>query len=112
MTLREPAVRAGMGLLGKTLLRYRKASALSIGSALLWMSMVALVPYLTKLVVDRAIEGTRSDLLVPLFWLIIAVGLLKALGIGGRRFFAFSLAYRAETDLRNRLFEHHPYPER
>jgi ATP-binding cassette subfamily B protein len=106
MTLRDPSVKAGMGLLGRTLLRYRKASALSIGSALLWMSMVALVPYLTKLVVDRAIDGTRSDLLVPLFWLIVAVGLLKALGIGGRRFFAFSLAYRAETDLRNRLFEH------
>jgi ATP-binding cassette subfamily B protein len=106
MTLRDPAVRVGMGLLGRTLLRYRKASALSIGSALLWMSMVAAVPYLTKLVVDRAIDGSRPDLLVPLFWLIVAVGLLKALGIGGRRFFAFSLAYRAETDLRNRLFEH------
>ncbi len=105
-TLRDPAVKAGMGLLGRTLLRYRKASALSIGSALLWMSMVVLVPYLTKLVVDDAIGGQNSKLLVPLFWLIVAVGLLKALGIGGRRFFAFSLAYRAETDLRNRLFEH------
>lgn len=105
-TLRDPEVKAGMGLLGRTLLRYRKASALSIGSALLWMSMVVLVPYLTKLVVDDAIGGQNSKLLVPLFWLIVAVGLLKALGIGGRRFFAFSLAYRAETDLRNRLFEH------
>jgi ATP-binding cassette subfamily B protein len=104
--LRDPAVRTGLRLLGRTLLRYRKASALSIASALLWMSMVALVPYLTKVVVDRAIDGNRADLLVPLFWLIIAVGFLKALGIGGRRFFAFSLAYRAETDLRNRLFEH------
>lgn len=106
MTLRDPSVKAGFGLLGRTLLRYRKASALSIGSALLWMSMVVLVPYLTKVVVDRAIDGQRSDLLVPLFWLIVAVGLLKALGIGGRRFFAFSLSYRAETDLRNRIFEH------
>ncbi|NIA26237.1 MAG: ATP-binding cassette domain-containing protein [Gammaproteobacteria bacterium] len=105
-TLRDPTVRTGLSLLGRTLLRYRKASALSIGSALLWMSMVALVPYLTKLVVDRAIDGNRPDLLVPLFWLIVAVGFLKALGIGGRRFFAFSLSYRAETDLRNRLFEH------
>ncbi|NOY57110.1 MAG: ABC transporter ATP-binding protein [Actinobacteria bacterium] len=105
-TLRDPTVKAGLSLLGRTLLRYRKASALSIGSALLWMSMVALVPYLTKLVVDRGIDGKRPDLLVPLFWLIVAVGFLKALGIGGRRFFAFSLSYRAETDLRNRLFEH------
>ena len=106
MTLRDPTVKAGLGLLGRTLLRYRKASILSIGSALLWMSMVVLVPYLTKLVVDSAIDGNRSDLLIPLFWLIVAVGFLKALGIGGRRFFAFSLSYRAETDLRNRLFEH------
>ncbi|GBD84276.1 putative multidrug export ATP-binding/permease protein [bacterium BMS3Abin02] len=105
-TLRDPAVKTGLSLLGRTLLQYRKASALSIGSALLWMSMVAVVPYLTKLVVDRVIEGKQSDLLVPLFWLIVAAGFLKALGIGGRRFFAFSLSYRAETDLRNRLFEH------
>jgi ATP-binding cassette subfamily B protein len=105
-TLRDPAVKAGFRLIGRTLLRYRKASALAIGSALIWMAMVALVPFLTKVIIDRAIEGGRADLLTPLFWLIVAVGLLKALGIGGRRFFAWSLAYRAETDMRNRLFEH------
>ncbi len=104
--LTDPTVRAGLRLLGRTLLRYRKASALSIVSALLWMAMVATVPYLTKVVIDRAIEGSNADLLPPLVGIVIAAGALKALGIGGRRFFAFSLSYRAETEMRNRLFEH------
>lgn len=105
-TLRDPAVKRGFRLLGRTIVRYKKASALSIGSALVWMSMVATVPYLTKLVIDRAIEGRNADALVSLVELIVVAGFLKALGIGGRRFFAFSFSYRAETDLRNRLFEH------
>jgi ATP-binding cassette subfamily B protein len=105
-TLRDPAVRSGLGLLGRTLWQYRRQSVYSIGSALLWMTVVVLTPYLTKLVIDRAIEGKQRELLLPLVGLVVAAGLLKALGIGGRRFFAFSLSYRAETDLRNRIFEH------
>ena len=105
-TLRDPAVRSGLRLLGRTLLQYRRDSMFSIASALLWMTLVVLTPYLTKLVIDRAIEGKQRDLLLPLVGLVVAAGLLKAVGIGGRRFFAFSLSYRAETDLRNRIFEH------
>lgn len=105
-TLRDPAVRAGLRLLGRTLLQYRRESVFSVASALLWMTVVVLTPYLTKLVIDRAIEGRQRELLLPLVGLVVAAGVLKALGIGGRRFFAFSLSYRAETDLRNRIFEH------
>lgn len=105
-SLRDPAVRAGLRLLGRTLLRYRRESILSIASALLWMVLVVITPYLTKLVVDRAINGRQRELLLPLVGLVVLAGAFKAIGIGGRRFFAFSLSYRAETDLRNRIFEH------
>ncbi|MGH9167298.1 MAG: ABC transporter ATP-binding protein [Acidimicrobiia bacterium] len=102
----DPEIRAGLGLLRGTLGRYRRASFYSTASALLWMSLVVIMPYLVKLAVDRAIEGERRALLGPLVGIILVAGLLKAVGIGGRRFFAFALSYRAETDLRNRLFEH------
>lgn len=102
----DPEIRHGLGLLRGTLGRYRRTSFYSTASALLWMALVVIMPYLVKLAVDRAIEGERRALLGPLVGIILVAGLLKAVGIGGRRFFAFALSYRAETDLRNRLFEH------
>lgn len=98
--------RQGLRLLGGTLLRYRGPSLASTAIAVLWMGLVVLTPYLEKLIVDRAIQGQRRELLAPLVGIVLAAGLLKALGIGGRRFYAFLLSYRAETDLRNRIFEH------
>ncbi len=85
---------------------YRVDAGLSIASALVWMVVVITVPYVEKLVIDRAIDGGRRDLLGPLVALLLGVGFIKALGVGGRRWFAFRLSYRAETDLRNRIFEH------
>lgn len=85
---------------------YRMDAGLSIASALVWMAVVITVPYVEKLVIDRAIDGGRRDLLAPLIALLLGVGFVKALGVGGRRWFAFRLSYRAETDLRNRIFEH------
>lgn len=70
------------------------------------MLLVVAVPLITAAVIDDAIlAGDRSQL-SKLIWLLMGAGLLKALGVGGRRFFGFLLAYRAETDLRNRIYEH------
>jgi ATP-binding cassette subfamily B protein len=85
---------------------YKRDAGLSIVSALVWMAVVVVVPYVEKVIIDRAISGGRRDLLGPLVGLLLAVGFVKALGVGGRRWFAFRLSYRAETDLRNRIFEH------
>lgn len=95
-----------MALLFRLLGRYRRDAVLSTVAALAWMAAVVVGPYLEKLVIDRAIIGEHRDVLAPLVGLIVVVGLLKALGVGGRRWFAFRLSYRAETDLRNRIFEH------
>lgn len=95
-----------MALLFRLLGRYRRDAVLSTVAALAWMAAVVVGPYLEKLVIDRAISGEHRDVLAPLVGLIVVVGLLKALGVGGRRWFAFRLSYRAETDLRNRIFEH------
>lgn len=104
--LNDPAARRGLSLMFGLFKNYRRDGLLSIVSALVWMVVVVAVPYVEKLVIDRAITGERRDLLGPLVGLLLGVGLVKALGVGGRRWFAFRLSYRAETDLRNRIFEH------
>lgn len=92
--------------MSRTLGQYRRLTVLSIIGALLWMSMTVAVPFVNKRVIDEAITPNRPDLLWPLVSILIAAGLLKALGIAGRRFFAFQFSFRAEADLRHRIFEH------
>lgn len=96
----------GFALLRRTLVGYRRDLALAIGGALLWMAMIVLVPYLVSVVIDRSIEAGRRDLLLPLVTVVVSAGLLLGLGIGIRRYFGFRVSYRAEADLRNRMFEH------
>ncbi len=104
--LRNARARAGLRLIWRTLGGYRRDSAYAIAGALLWMAMVVAVPYLTKNVIDDAILAGDLARLGPLVGLLLAAGGLQAVGIGVRRYFGFRLSYRAETDLRNRMFEH------
>lgn len=104
--MNDPAARRGLALMFGLFKNYRRDAGLSIASALVWMAVVVIVPYVEKIIIDRAISGGRRELLGPLVGLLLAVGFVKALGVGGRRWFAFRLSYRAETDLRNRIFEH------
>ncbi|MBT8213939.1 MAG: ABC transporter ATP-binding protein/permease [Acidimicrobiia bacterium] len=104
--LRSAEVRTGLRLLGRTLLGYRADSVRSILGALLWMSMVVAVPYLVKVTIDRAIEGDQAGSLGTLVVIVLVAGALQSIGIGLRRYFGFRLSYRAEADLRNRMFEH------
>jgi ATP-binding cassette subfamily B protein len=104
--MRESEARAGFRLLTRTLAGYRRDMALAIGGALLWMAMTVAVPYLVSRVVDRAILGDRASELGGLVALLLVAGVLLGVGIGVRRYFGFRVSYRAETDLRNRMFEH------
>ncbi len=105
-TLRDPVVRQGFGMLVRTLWRYRFESAMSIAGAATWMIFVVIGPWLISEVIDGAIAPANRDRLGPLIWLVVAAGTMRAASIGWRRFFGFMLAYRAETQLRNRIFEH------
>jgi len=104
--LRSPEVRTGFGLLGRTVVRYKKISAISIVGALLWMALVVAIPFMIGLIIDRSIEPGVEDLLVPLVAGLVVLGALQAGAIGLRRYFGFKLSYRAEADIRNRMFEH------
>ncbi|MFQ5553801.1 MAG: ABC transporter ATP-binding protein [Acidimicrobiia bacterium] len=103
--LRTPEVRRGLGLLLRTLSRYKRDSVRSIAGALLWMALVVTIPLLVGGAIDRIRDGDRSAL-TPLIVFIIVGGAVQAVGIGARRYFGFRLSYRAEADLRNRMFAH------
>ncbi len=104
--LRSPQVSSGLRLIGRTLLGYRTVSAFAIAGALLWMAALVAIPYLVGTVIDDAISASDRDRIAPLVGLLILAGLAQGVGIGVRRYFGFALSFRAETDLRNRMFEH------
>jgi len=105
-TMRDGDARAGLGLLVKTLARYRFDLAIAIAGALLWMAMVVAVPYLVSRIIDHAITGDAHDSLGRLVLLLLGAGVMLGVGVGLRRYFSFRTSYGAEVDLRKRMFEH------
>ena len=99
-------IATGLRLLARTIRGYRRELFLSISGALLWMLMLVAVPYLVGRVIDEAIDTGEADRLVPLVLTLLGSGVLLGIGIGVRRYFGFRVSYRAEADLRNRMFEH------
>jgi ATP-binding cassette subfamily B protein len=96
----------GLDLLLGTLRGYPRVAILAIAGALIWMTFVVAIPYVVKLIIDDAIVDGRSELLAPLVGILVVAGALQAIGIAMRRYFGFRLSYRAEADLRNRMFTH------
>jgi ATP-binding cassette subfamily B protein len=99
-------VRSGIGLLLRTLGRYPKYGVVAITGALVWMVAVVLIPQVVARIIDDAVLAGDRSRLVPLVGLLIGIGVVQAVGMGFRRYFGFRLAYRAEADLRGRMFEH------
>ncbi len=95
----------GLGLLWRVLGRYKSVAAISIVGAIVWMVSVVVLPYIVGSIVDLAVDGDSSQL-PPLFVGLIVVGAIQAVGIAVRRYYGFKLSYRAEADIRNRIFTH------
>lgn len=104
--LRSPEVRSGLRLIGRTLFGYPRVAAFAIAGALLWMAALVTIPYVIGEIIDSAISAGERDRLAPLVAILIFAGLVQGVGIGLRRYYGFKLSYRAEVDLRNRMFEH------
>ncbi len=99
-------MKSGIGLLAKTVRSYPRDGTIAMLGALVWMASVVAIPYVVKLIIDDAILEGRRDLLLPFVALLAVIGLVQAIGMGFRRYFGFRLSYRAEADLRGRMFAH------
>ncbi|MGI9641722.1 MAG: ABC transporter ATP-binding protein, partial [Acidimicrobiia bacterium] len=96
----------GLELMWRVLRHYWRIAAVSIVGALLWMAMIVTIPYLVGTAVDNAVEEGDSSVIAPILIGLVIAGAIQAIGIGLRRYFGFKLSYRAEADIRNRLFTH------
>lgn len=99
-------LRDGISLLWRVLKNYRAVAAISILGAAVWMAAVVTIPYLVGSVIDAAVADGDMSTVWPILGLLLVAGAVQAVGISLRRFFGFKLSYRAEADLRNRIFTH------
>ncbi len=97
--------RVGTRVMRDALRPHRKWSRIGIVSGLGWASARVVIPLLAKQAIDRSIIEHKDPL-----WMWIAIllgaGVVQALCTGMRRYAAFRLAYRVETDMRMKLVAH------
>ena len=98
--------RAGWRLLREAVRFQRAAVVWGVVAGLMWTAAKVAVPTLTKLGIDQGIVARRHGALLKWSLVIVAVGVVDAICVGLRRYLAFGVAYRAETDIRDRLFAH------
>src|SRR2546429_1557547 len=103
---RERPSRAGWHLLARSVKDQRSWVALGVTAGLFWTAAKVAVPTLAQLAIDQGIISRDHGALLEWSLAILAVGIVSAVCTGLRRFYAFALSYRAETDLRDRLFAH------
>jgi ATP-binding cassette subfamily B protein len=78
----------------------------AVGAALLWSAAKVSVPLLVQFAVDRGILGRDGGDLLLAAGAVVAAGAVQAGAGAVRRYLAMATAYRAEADLRHRLFAH------
>ncbi len=79
---------------------------MGVVAALVWTLAKLAVPLLVAGAVDDGIVPNDSGEIVKYSILILVAGLVQGAGMGLRRYTAFRMSYRTETDLRARLFAH------
>jgi ATP-binding cassette subfamily B protein len=99
-------LRSGVNLLGRLLNNYRSIAAKSIGGALIWMATIVTIPYLVGAVIDRSTMTSDMSVIWPLLIGMAVAGAIQGVGVALRRYFGFKLSYRAEADIRTRIFTH------
>jgi ATP-binding cassette subfamily B protein len=75
-------------------------------AGILWTGAKLVVPLLAAAAIDDGMRAGDQGKVLVLTGCMIAVGLVQAFCTGWRRYSAFRIALRTETDLRHRLFAH------
>ena len=98
--------REGRRLLFETLRTQWFWVLMGVVAALTWTLAKLAVPLLVAGAVDQGIVPNDSGEIAKFSILIVVAGVFQAIGMGLRRYTAFRMSYRVETDLRARLFAH------
>jgi ATP-binding cassette subfamily B protein len=77
-----------------------------IGAGVMWTAAKLTVPLLAAAAVDDGMRKGDTGKVLGLTVAMVLVGVVQAVGTGLRRYAAFRIALRTETDLRQRLFAH------
>ncbi|MGH9301864.1 MAG: ABC transporter ATP-binding protein, partial [Acidimicrobiales bacterium] len=98
--------RSGWALLARTVGENRRLVVLGILAGIGWTAAKVAVPSMTQRAIDEGITKALPGALWHWCLLILVLGLAQGTCTGLRRYLAFSVAYRVETDLRGRMFAH------
>ena len=98
--------RHGYRLIRTSLRSVRGWLVVAIGSTLTWTVAKLAVPLLAAAAIDQGIIPGDTDKIILYSSIIAAVGVVQGIAIGGRRYGAWQVAFRVETNLRERLFAH------
>ncbi len=90
----------------RTIRAERKGLIIGVTAGVIWTLSKVALPFMARLGVDHGIVDNQPGELQKWTIGILIVALVSALCTGIRRYVAFGIAYRAETDLRLRLFAH------
>jgi ATP-binding cassette subfamily B protein len=105
--IHDPARRrAGRGLMFRSVVPHRGWVALGIGAGLAWTAARVSVPAITGRAIDEGVDNSGRDRLGTWVVALLLIGAAQALFTGIRRYAAFRLALRVETELRLRLVAH------
>jgi len=98
--------KAGLRLMREMVRPHRRMMYLGIAAGLVWAVARVSVPTLAGDAIDYGIR--REDWGTTAMWtaLILGAGAVQAVSTGVRRYAAFGLAWRVETDLRMKLVAH------
>jgi ATP-binding cassette, subfamily B, bacterial len=100
------ARRAGWRLIGGALRTQQRWVVGGVLAGLVWTGAKITIPLLAAAAIDQGIIPGDTEAIVVFALLIVLVGAVQAFGTGSRRYAAFRISYRVETDLRQRLFSH------
>ena len=96
----------GWRLMKETVGAHPHLMILGIVAGLVWAVARVSVPLLAGAAIDHGIAEDDTGVTLAFTAAIVAVGAVQAVGTGLRRYAAFGLAWRVETDIRMRLVAH------
>src|SRR5688572_5430060 len=98
--------RPGWKLLLASIKPHRNSIILGVTAGFIWTAAKISVPKLTQQGIDHGVIANEDGELLKWSLAILLAGLISAVSMGFRRYQAFGTAWKAETELRQRLFAH------